>query len=493
MPIDATHPEYNERQEQWMRSCCVFEGEDAVKAEGVKFLPALGELRSPQDIDDYNSYKTRAEFVNFLEPTIRGIVGLIMAREPVIQMDEALKELIEDDMTLTGLSMREWIGEMLKELLKTGRVAYLVDYSKEKKRPYVTSYTALQYTNWSPDFHVFKECYIEAGVDGDPYKQVHKTRFREVALDKDKGAYITNVWKVRQVEGKGDDWYIDSTSRFLIRGKNLTEFPVVVASATGDLAPSRPPLIDLVNVNLSHYRTSADLEHGRHFTALPTPWTDGLDPEDPNNKTLRVGSMNAWLLPTGAKCGYLEFSGAGLSSLTEAKKEKAQEAALLGAQLLMEPHREQVTADTARIQAGGKSATLLDIVFSAEAAIEEVLEKMAEFAGIADPEVEVKLNRQFFTAKLSSQELDALKNAFIAGTISYEVYFWNLQNGLFMPPDRTLEEEKQALEDSGAPKGPLPTSLPPPPAPNSDGAMAGEGDAGGSDIKDPSGDRAASE
>jgi hypothetical protein len=37
-----------------------------------------------------------------------------------------------------------------------------------------------------------------------------------------------------------------------------------------------PPLLDLADMNLAHYRISADYERGCHFAGLPTPIQAGL-------------------------------------------------------------------------------------------------------------------------------------------------------------------------------------------------------------------------
>jgi hypothetical protein len=95
----------------------------------------------------------------------------------------------------------------------------------------------------------------------------------------------------------------------LMNGKPLDFIPFTFLSAD-DTTPEvdEPPLIDLVNMNLSHYRTCADLEHGAHFTGLPTPYVCGAQLENPNDK-LYIGSQSAWMLKSpDAKVGFLEFT-----------------------------------------------------------------------------------------------------------------------------------------------------------------------------------------
>jgi hypothetical protein len=58
----------------------------------------------------------------------------------------------------------------------------------------------------------------------------------------------------------------------------------------------------------------ADLEHGAHFTGLPTPIITGHNLGE--DETFSIGSTTAWVLPneyTDVK--YLEFTGQGLGAL----------------------------------------------------------------------------------------------------------------------------------------------------------------------------------
>src|SRR6185295_1933492 len=83
-----------------------------------------------------------------------------------------------------------------------------------------------------------------------------------------------------------------------------------------------PPLIDLVDMNLSHFRNTADLEHGAHFTGLPQPWIAGYTKATENEK-LYIGGPAAWVFTDpNAKAEYLEFTGTGLGTLVDMMKAK---------------------------------------------------------------------------------------------------------------------------------------------------------------------------
>jgi len=75
------------------------------------------------------------------------------------------------------------------------------------------------------------------------------------------------------------------------QGQALTEIPFVFVGPNNSLSSvDRPPLEDLVDVNLSHFRTSADLENGRHWTGVTTPVLAGFKFEA--GQEVRLGSSS---------------------------------------------------------------------------------------------------------------------------------------------------------------------------------------------------------
>ena len=118
------------------------------------------------------------------------------------------------------------------------------------------------------------------------------------------------------------------------------------------------PLLDLANVCLSHYRSSADLEHGRHFTALPQVRTSQELIQMNTTKAFMSGQGTAWVIPNEqAKVGFLEFSGQGLGSLERALEQKKKMMAVLGARLLEGPKGVEA-AETARIRQNTETSIL---------------------------------------------------------------------------------------------------------------------------------------
>ena len=268
-------------------------------------------------------------------------------------------------------------------------------------------------------------------------------------LDLPEGIYRQRVFRKNS---KGD-FYVESEIFPSSQGKNIARIPFEFFGVR-DNTPcvDKPPLLDLVDVNLSHYRTTADYEHGLHFTGLPTPVVTGFYPDD-QSPQLRIGSGTAWLLPDPAcKAFYLEFSGQGLSELREALKAKESMMATLGARILAPEKRIQETAQTAAIHRAGENSVLASMAQAISIGLTHCLEWMAQWSGY-EPAVKVELNRDYIPQSMTAQDVAELVKSWQAGAISHETLFTNLVRGDLISPDVSFADELEriALQTPGLP------------------------------------------
>ncbi len=223
----------------------------------------------------------------------------------------------------------------------------------------------------------------------------------------------------------------------------------------------RPPLTDIITINLDHYRLNADYKHGLHYTALPTPWVSGFDPGTP----LHIGSSTAWVadLP-GATAGYLEFTGQGLTTFERAMDRDERHMAVLGSRLLEDLKKVGETAEAIELRQSGEHSVLSSIATSLSESLTHVLRWAYWWAtteqspeAIPESEVLLKLNTDFSTKGLSSQELQAIVAAWQSGAISQDTMHELLRKGEILPDGRTNEQEQQLIK---APVGTHSTASP---------------------------------
>ena len=435
-----SHPLYQDYIKFWNRCRDCYRGEDSVKAQGPLYLPYLSE----QESTEYHAYRERALFLNTFFRTVSALVGGAMRKPPLIEVPSEMEPLLED-IDMKGTHINDFVKETLIEVFITGRQSIVVD-RLDGDRPYFTSYVAENFVNWHTDgltnqFAVYCE---EVDVIEGMFNHEKHEQYRAFTLESD-GVHVYILEDYFDEENEENTYRIIDDKVITFRGQQMTQLPVnVINYSRCGFDIEEPPLIDLANVCLSHYRSSADLEHGRHFTALPQAYITGVDPDE-YQQGIHVGSGTACVIPNEqAKVGFLEFSGQGLGSLERAIEQKERMMAVLGARLLEGPKGVEA-AETARIRQNTETSILGTMVKSVGHGIERSLKFMAEWEGLNPDDVKVNMNNDFIDVRLPYQEVIALVQSYQMGGISLDTLLHNLKQGEVIPHDVTVEEEMERI------------------------------------------------
>jgi hypothetical protein len=459
--VEQTHSEYNDRADEWamVRDC--IEGEKVVKAAGTKYLPKL----AGQNDAEYRAYKLRAMFFNATGRTLEGLTGMLFRKPPRVEAPEALKDQF-NDLTLDGLTLIGLCEYVADEVLAVNRVGLLVDHpqtdgtprtlveaEREGLRPYICPYNAESILNWRYErvnnrmaltFVALREIGQETvEVEQGEFKTENVKRVRILRLVN--RVYTQEVWKQDE---KGWALEVDPFTPKM-NGKTFDYIPFIFINDK-DQTPNvrKPLLLSLAQVNVSDYRSSADLEHGRHFVGLPQPVISGMESEDGNK--LHIGGSHAWFLPDpDAKAYYMEFVGQGLQNLENARKEKKEEMASLGARMLAPAKRAAETTETTQIHHMAEVSVLASAAGSMSAGITKAVSILAQWAWSTD-DVAVELSRDYFPTPMSPQALQALVAAWQGGAIAFTDMVKNLQKGEIVAEDRNIDEMREEI-DSEAP------------------------------------------
>lgn len=479
MPVDSLHPDYTAYLSKWQRMRHVIDGEDAVKAAGVEYLPKL----EADNQGDYDAYKMRAQFFNATGRTRFAFLGMIFRVPPKVTAPSSLDKFIADA-GLDGQPFDSYCESIAEEILSPGRAGTLVDWSDNESRPFVAQYAPECVINWGErrvgdkmvlDFVVLREQAESKVADDAPAKSAPASgknapdkfspdlvqQIRVLNLVENNGAlqYTVDLFQLKADRRGKKEWVKVETVTPVRRKQALTFIPFVFHNPSGKGSRcERPPLEDLAITNLSHYRTSADLEHGRHYTALPTPWITGVSATG----KLRIGASTAWEIESAeAKVGMLEFSGAGLASLKDALEQKEHQMAILGAKMLEVQKKAAETAEVQRLKHGGEGAGLINIVNAMSDSMAEVVKIAAWWSSPADKKMEevakdvsVELNTDFTIAILQPAEITALVAAYQANTLTRESLLYNFERGGLLSPQRSAEEEAELLDTQVVPDAP---------------------------------------
>jgi len=460
MAVDTKHSEYLSNYEIWERCEHASQGQDEIHEYGVKFLPRL----SGQTDQEYYAYKQRALYFNATARTIDGLTGMLFMKPEAVIAPNAMDDIIAD-ITMSGLSLHQLSEMVAEEVITLGRCGVLVDYppivnavtlaqaQAQGARPYATMYDAESIINWKTGrinnveqltLVVLEE---ENEIAVDYFESKCEPQWR--VLDLIEGVYCQRLFRK---DKRGEFILVDEIYP-QINGRPLNKIPFEFFGVR-DNSPcvDKPPLLDLVDVNLSHYRTTADYEHGLHFTGLPTPVVTGYYSDD-KSASLRIGSGTAWLLPDPqSKAFYLEFTGQGLGELREALRSKEAMMATLGARILAPEKRAAESAQTANIHRSSENSVLASIAQSISIGLTHVLELLRDWSG-ATGEVSVELNRDFIPNSMSAQDVDSLVKSWQSGAISHQTLFFNLVSGDVIAQDVSFDDEMERIANMPAHSG----------------------------------------
>ena len=454
MPVNSQNSEYKDNISIWKKCRDAYLGEDAVKKAGVEYLPLLSSMKTASD-EKYINYKNRAMFYAATTRTVEGLVGMAMSKPATVEIPDKYK-FLKEDMTGTGINLENFTKELISEVTLTARCGVLVDLSKEGGRPYSVIYPAEHIINWRTDsegkllFIVLVEAEDVINPQ-DKFDIQKKIVYRELYLDEETGRYNVSLW--REDSSRKGTFNQEKLEPPVIRGKTLDYIPFTFVTSKGtDTDVEKPPLIDMINVNFSHYRSSADLEHGRHFTALPTPYVFGIEQiedEYGNVTPITIGSETCLVSssPQGS-AGYMEFSGQGLQALERAMEEKSNYMMILGATILQTEKKGVEAADTARINKSSDSSTMSSIIMSVENALTTILEWMIGWEAIINEgSISVAMNKDLVDASIDAQTITALVGAWQGAAISHETLLHNLKQGEILPKDISIEDELSRIDD----------------------------------------------
>lgn len=461
MPVNTEHDSYNDMADRWKRCRDVASGSDAVKAEGVKYLPKPAGM----DEQDYLAYRMRAVVFDAFPRTVEALAGAIFQKAVAVKAPSLIAGDL-DDITLSGESLEMLALSACREVLEVGRCGILVEMAAEvAKRPYWVLWRTEDIVSWRTERRSGDEVLtrvvlreqVEELDDKDEFELVRTVRYRVLSLGavaNEAGEttgeviYFQDIW-----EKKSDttsEWVLVKTIIPERRGEPLNFIPFVFVNASSvTTAVERPPLVGLADMVLSHYRSSADREHSLYWVSMPTPWVSGAK----GDGQMKIGSSVAWDLEDGGKAGMLEHSGQGIGAIKDAMEEKKALMAILGARVLESQSMRNETATAVMMRHGGEHASLRTISRVLDRALTWTLRVHAWWSGtgnaVGDVETTVQTNKDFVNVRMSAEDLRGLMLLWQSDGISFETLQYNLERGELSRPGVGAQEELAAIRRGG--------------------------------------------
>ena len=221
-----------------------------------------------------------------------------------------------------------------------------------------------------------------------------------------------------------------------------------IGAKNNDETPDKPLLLDIADINIAHYRNSADLEEGAFLCGQPMLHVD-------------IGEMSSdvWkeLNPNGIAIGSrrgVQTQGGSMTMVQAEERnlplslmeQKERQMLAVGARLIEQRGGNQ-TAEEVRAKSGAENASLSSVASNVSDAIENCLEWCTYFMGGSAEEVAFVLNQEFYPEQADPQEIIARIQEIDRGLIAKADYRdWRRRTGGIAPErtDDEIEDEVQA-------------------------------------------------
>jgi len=472
MPVSDRHPLYDEAapQREIVRDCV--KGSQAVKGArnsesegsngfynyaGTKYLPAPNaDDQSSENQLRYQAYKVRASFVNFTGHTKDGFMGMIGRIAPEIELPANLDYLI-DNGDGAGLPLRQLAQNNISELLEVGMNGLLSEFPMSEGgtaaqtadlQATIKQYPAESIISFRQEVIngkkkltsvVLAEDVEKSNGDESTYECV--TYHRELLLDD--GVYKQNIYdeddNLLFFENEGELSPDLIPRKF---DKSLwTEIPFEFSGAiNNDPIPDKAPLYDLAEINISHYRNSADFEESAFMVGQPTVAIIGLTNswwKDVLNKTLRLGSRGGIPLPVG---GDVKLVQASPNQMPERGMElKEAQMIKTGAKVITDSSGVE-TAEAAKIRFAGQNSKLALVVSNTESSLKKAIGWCGEFMGVVNEDILIDINKKFYEATVNPQLLIANMQLLDRGVIAMSDIRNQMRRAGQIEPDRADED-----------------------------------------------------
>lgn len=463
MKVHARHTAYDAALSDWevVRDCV--NGEGAVKRAGEKYLPApdFATLDTKlENVKRYDAYKLRAVFYPVTGHTLTGYSGTVFAKDPTYKVPPALEPLVKD-IDGSGTHLFQQAQTVFREVLALGRCGLLVDYPQTDApttrqqaldlavRPTVSLYPAESILNWRVEaFNGVRKITLLvlrefSTIAKNEFEHEAVTNYRVLRLEPGVGYSV----EVYQSKGSAEPALV-TPKIFPKNGKgaNWTVIPFVfIGAMNNDATIDSPPLLDLANVNIAHYRNSADFEDSVHVVGQPTPILTGLTQhwvDEILGKKIVLGSRGGIPLPVGGSATLLQAAPNTLCQAAMDAKEKQMVA--IGARLVQQ-QAVQRTATEASIDASGNTSTLGMVAGNVSRAYTLALAWVADFAAVAAEGIAFELSRDYMRQLMDASLRAQLVSEWQAGAVSYTEMREGLRRtGVAFEDDEKVKAEADA-------------------------------------------------
>jgi hypothetical protein len=420
--------------EDWRVMAAVTRGTSYIRDLSETFLP-----QEPREDDDaYQTRVDRSVLSPYTSRLIETAAGSILRKPIQIDGDDYWLELA-NNIDGIGSDINEYARRALVSSLTYGHSAILVDYPNAPKtrnlaeeralgsRPYFIHIDAPQIWGWRQ----------ESTMPGSRLTQVRIHEYTTRPLN-DFGE--EQIEQMRVIYPGRYDLYTlgQELVEFTAEGNySLDEIPLIpIYSNRRGMLRSLPPLLDIANLNITHYQRQADLIHALHIAAMPTLVLEGWDDTSGNTS---LGVNYAISMQPGNKAYYVNADATSFDAQMNELQSLENQMSTLGVTKLLGQKFVAESADAKRIDQAQANSVLAIVSQELESALNQAFSFAAQYVGIEPPTISI--DRDFDYYRLIGQDVSVLSDLSDKGKISDTLLLEILRRGEILPDNINIEEE----------------------------------------------------
>lgn len=441
---------------------------DAVSGNMKHYLRNVGATEADKKYGEQRQreYEDGAIVYNFTRRTLAGMVGSVMRKDPEQTFPKEM-DYLKENADGSGVGLWQHAQDTLMEIDAVGRGGLLVDapavsaatmaeQNAGQLNPVIAFYTAENIISWRLKrvgsinkvvMLVLRETY-EYVDEADEFTTYIAQQYRVLDIDEN-GNYRQRLYRFDRT-----DSLVGEVENFYPQLRNVPkgEIPFTfVGSSNNDATVDDPPLLPLAELNIGHYRNSADNEENLFVVSqamLIVAPSEKFNPEQweaANPNGVKFGARRGVNVGPGGDAKLIQ--AAATNALDTALTKKEQQAIQIGAQLITPT--QQITAESARLQRGADTSVMATIARNVSKAYEDCLKWVAQMMGLPDKGIEFKLNMEFFLQPMTAQDRQQWAADVQAGNMPLEAYWAAMRKSGVT--DWTDADIKEGIENAPIP------------------------------------------
>ena len=418
----------------------------AAVTNGTNYIRDLAELYLPQepreDDDAWLARIARSVLSPYTSRLIETAAGAVLRKPIHIEGDPYWSDLAQN-IDGIGSSINEYARRALVSSLTYGHSAILVDFpaatgalnlAEERamgRRPYFVHVDAPQIWGWRKD-----------STNRLTQIRIHDYEYRPL-----------NEFGEEQVEvmrviypGRYDLYTLGRSTETVdlteSGGFSLDTIPVVpIYSNRRGVLISQPPLLDISNLNITHYQRQSDLIHALHIAAMPTLVLEGYNQE---SSEATIGVNYALGMEPGHKAYYVQSDATSFDAQMAELQSLEGQMSTLGITKLFGQKFVAESAEAKRIDQAQANSVLSIISQELESSLNQAFAFAAQYVGMEPPVITI--DRDFDYYRLIGQDISVLAQLNESGKISDAMLLEVLRRGEILPDNMDIDGELEEME-----------------------------------------------